>query len=417
MNTETSIMPSRVAWVIAKLTAGGIGPVCRYAAEGVAGLTTWSCTVVILHEPPGDWTDNVSGVRFVSLGLGRDASREFLRWLDANPQDVIITSDVCHIETSFPFFPKDTLHVIQIHDSLRRYRDVAVRNQSWADGIFCVARHIEAPLRASLAVPGYHGLLTTVHNGAAFPPVPARASHDGPLRLLYMGRMDPFKGVLDIAPILKRLTKLNVAVRLTIVGGEHTLLARRLRCDGLEHLVTWTGIVPHQECYRLAANSDVFLMLSRREPFGMVTIEAMSMGCVPISYDTPSGSTEIIENGQSGVLVPLGDFRAVAQSVKDLHENRNQLLHLSQGAMQRARTHFSHTYMASHLCEFLEEVRTHASKHPSERLTGRPPETSTDPGQSGLRYNILPASIRDWVRNRVGTSPRLSYWLLSHWRQ
>ena len=171
----------RVVSVLASLTAGGIGPVCRYAAEGLAKQTNWQVTLLCLHDPVGESTDETSGLRIVRLGLNGNCARQFLQWLAENPQDIVITSDVCHIEAGFPFIPKETLHLIQVHDSLRRYRDVAVRNHAWVDGIVCVARHIEVSLRASLQPAGFQGLLTTVHNGADLrrlprgQPVPARS--------------------------------------------------------------------------------------------------------------------------------------------------------------------------------------------------------------------------------------------------
>lgn len=414
----------RVAWVIAKLTSGGIGPVCRYAAEGVARNPGWFATVVSLHEPRGDRTDAITGVRYVALGLEAEGSSEFLRWLAANPQDIVITSDVSHIEASFPYIPKETLHVIQIHDNLRRYRDVAVRNQTWIDGVFCVARHIEAPLHASLRQVGFHGVCDTVHNGAAFPPLPsvcggsgACRPSSGPLRLIFMGRLDPFKGIFDLVPILQRLNKMKVPACLTIVGGRQELLALRFRRHKLDHLVTWTGRVPHQDCYRLAAESDVFLMLSRKEPFGMVTIEAMSMGCVPLAYATPSGSTEIIEDGRSGLLVPLGDFTALAQSIQRLHENRGELFLLSQGAIARARTQFSEEVMAKKLCAFLQRVQTNSHSHPSDRKSGFPPAIKAQARSRLVNYKRISPVIREWLRNWVGSHPRLMYWLIKHWQQ
>jgi glycosyltransferase involved in cell wall biosynthesis len=53
------------------------------------------------------------------------------------------------------------------------------------------------------------------------------------------------------------------------------------------------GRVPHEDCNKLAAQADVFLMLSREEPFGIVAIEALSMACMPIAYDVGSGPAEI----------------------------------------------------------------------------------------------------------------------------
>lgn len=410
---------TRVAWVLPKMSAGGIGPVCRYAAEELARRSGWQCILVALHDPISDHFDTVSGVRFSGLGLDADCPLRFIQWLVENPQDIVITNDVSRIEAAFPYFPEQTAHVVQLHDSLHRYRAVAVRNAMWIDGVTCVARHIENRVRPALEASGFRGPVGTCHNGAAFPPSPERARHDGPMRLLFTGKMDSLiKGVIDLEPILCRLVKMNVPVRLTIVGGRHESLARRLARRKLDHLVTWTGRVPHDECYRIAANNDVFLMLSRREPFGMVTIEAMSMGCVPIAYDTPSGSTEIIEHGVSGLLVPLGDFEGLARTIQGLHENRAHLHTLASGAADRARSAFDAVSLGTHTAAFLGAVMSRRQECRPERLPGLPAarDRSTKAGP-GLSYQSLPGCVRNWLREAIGSRPRLAYWASQYWNQ
>jgi glycosyltransferase involved in cell wall biosynthesis len=403
----------RVTSVIASLTAGGIGPVCRYAAEGMARLTGWQVTLLSLHDPAGGFTDEASGLRVVCLGLDGNCARLFLNWLSANPQDLIITSDVSRIEPAYRFIPPTTCHVVQIHDSGRRYRDVAVRHAAWIDGVTCVGRHIEAPLRRSLDEVGFHGLLRTVHNGANFPPLPNQIPHNGPLRLLFMGRVEALKGVFDFVPLLQRLRKLGVPVTLNLVGGENVALRRQLQRKWLADLVTWTGRVPHAQCYDIAAESNIFLMTSRKEPFGMVTIEAMSMGCVPIAYDIPSGSTEIIEHGKSGLLVPLGDIRTWAEHIRSLHHDRERLAQLSAGAIQRARGTFNAETMASNLAAFLNDVMAHAKSHPAKRQEGMPPETPATYTRPSRGYQRLPTGLREWLRNIIGSNAKLCYWYLS----
>ncbi len=405
--------PLRVTFVIASLTAGGIGPVCRYAAEGIAKLTDWRVTLLSLHDPAGESTGEASGLRVVCLGLDGNCARLFLQWLAGNPQDLLITSGVSRIEPAFRFLPRATRHVVQIHDSGRRYRAVAMRHAAWIDGVTCVGRHIETPLRRTLDEVGFHGLLRTVHNGANFPPLPNRIPHSGPLRLLFMGRVEALKGVFDFVPLLQRLRNFGVPVTLNLVGGENAALARQLQRKGLANLVTWTGRVPHEQCYDIAAVSDIFLMASRKEPFGMVTIEAMSMGCVPIAYDTPSGSTEIIEHGKSGLLVPLGDLRAWAEHIRTLHQDRQRLAALSAGAIARARNHFDADVMARNLAGFLTDVLAHAETHPVRREQGLPPETPPIYLRPARGYQRLPTGLCEWIRNRVCAHPRLSYWWLN----
>lgn len=403
----------RLTSAIASLTAGGIGPVCRYAAEGLAMLTDWQITLLSLHDPKGEFVDEQAGLRIISLGLDGNCARPFLEWLAANPQDLLITSEVSRIEPAYRFLPRSTRHVIQIHDSARRYREVAFRHSAWVDGVTCVGQHIEGRLRHGLAKVGFQGLVRTVHNGANFPPAPLRATSQGPLRLLFMGGVTAFKGVFDFVPLLQQLNHWGVPVTLNIVGGENAALRRQIDRKGLGHLVTWSGRVAHERCYQMAADSDVFLMASRKEPFGMVTIEAMSMGCVPIAYDIPSGSREIIEHEKSGVLVPLGDLRAWAETIRRLHCDRGRLMQLSAAAMIRARTSFNSETMARNLFAFLTDVQAHAQSHPSSRETGMPPELPEAYVPKPRGYQRLPDWLRQRIRNRVGACPRLCYWLLN----
>jgi hypothetical protein len=96
-NFSQKIKRPAITSVIASLGAGGIGPVCRYAAQGIAKQTGWNVTLLSLHDPPSESVDEESGLRIVCLGLQDNYARQFLEWLSVNPQDLIITSDVCYI--------------------------------------------------------------------------------------------------------------------------------------------------------------------------------------------------------------------------------------------------------------------------------------------------------------------------------
>ena len=412
MDRQHSLSNLRIVWVITALTSGGIASVCRYAAETVARHTGSHCTLLVLHQPQDAWIDEGSGMQFISLGMPLDAPQLFLEWLERNPQDVVITNDVSKIEPCFPFFPKGVVHIVQMHDSGQRYLNIAIRNQSVIDGVLCVARHVEDKLRSPLANRNFHGLIGTVYNGADFPVSLVRPPHEGPLRLLFMGSLDPLiKGIFDLVPILHRLNKMGVPVQLTIAGGRASELESRFKKQRLDHLVTWMGRVAHEECYRLAAENDVFMLTSRHEAFGMVTIEAMCMGCVPIANDIPSGSREIIEHGKNGFLLPLGNFQVWAETIKSLHETRRRLREMSQAAMVRARTDFNCEKLAKGLGDFLNAVLLNSQSQPARRKSGMPEFSA--PLTEKVNYRSLPPGIRSWVRNTVGSSPHLSWWWLN----
>jgi glycosyltransferase involved in cell wall biosynthesis len=222
--------------------------------------------------------------------------------------------------------------------------------------------------------------------------------------------MEPLsKGLFDLVPVLRRVEKMGVQLSLRIAGGRHRVLEARFMRQRLDHLVTWMGIVPHEECYRLAAESDMLLMTSRREPFGMVTIEAMAMGCVPIAYDIPSGNREIIEHWRSGLLLPLGDFEAWANSIKSLDEDRHLLSKMSEAAVARARSNFNADKLAQGISNLIRAVKLNSAKDPPRRYVGAPgPRTA-----AAISYSRLPAWFRQWIRNTVSNHPYLSWWWLN----
>jgi glycosyltransferase involved in cell wall biosynthesis len=277
------------------------------------------------------------------------------------------------------------------------------------DGVTCVGRYFEPTLRRELAATGAQPMLRAIHNGAAFPPPLPRSEDPNRLRLLFVGQLDPQKGVFDMPSLLARLRRIGVPAHLTVVGGTNELLRRNFDREGVASHVTWAGRVPHEACYRYAAESDVLLVLSRKEAFGMVTIEGMCMGSVPVAYDMPSGSTEIIEHGTSGLLVPPGSMRRLADAIAALHTDRQHLRRLSSAAMARARSAFSIDTTATNMISFIEDVVAHARVSPSRRLAGSPPasgHSALNPRQRG--YQRFPADWRQAAHRWLCRFPRFA---------
>lgn len=58
------------------------------------------------------------------------------------------------------------------------------------------------------------------------------------------------------------------------------------------------------------------LLTSNNEAFGLVLVESMGHGCIPISYDMPYGPAEVIRDGVDGYLVPADDIKALTAAIR-----------------------------------------------------------------------------------------------------
>jgi glycosyltransferase involved in cell wall biosynthesis len=68
--------------------------------------------------------------------------------------------------------------------------------------------------------------------------------------------------------------------------------------------------------FKYVARSDVFVLSSKVEPFGNVIVEALAVGTPVVSTRCAGGPPEILENGQWGDLVPVGDSSAMAAAIE-----------------------------------------------------------------------------------------------------
>jgi glycosyltransferase involved in cell wall biosynthesis len=131
-------------------------------------------------------------------------------------------------------------------------------------------------------------------------------------------------------------------VRLVIVGGDlHGANARyaeelrRLAVHlGISDRVIWAG--HRQDIADVVAALDVVVHPATEEPFGRVILEALALGTPVVAADA-AGPAEIIEQGQSGLLVPPGDADALFQATRRVLSDSELAERLRTGGLRRAR--------------------------------------------------------------------------------
>lgn len=160
-----------------------------------------------------------------------------------------------------------------------------------------------------------------------FTPPPGHPSRRG---ILFVGRLVPKKGVLDLLRAVARLRAEGIAVPVELIGDgpERAAIERLVARERLD--VVLRGAQPRAVVLDAMQRAMVQCNPSRssadgdREGFGMVLAEAQSTG-LPVVATRCGGMVDAIDHGRTGLLVPEGDTTALAGALRacltdlDLH--------------------------------------------------------------------------------------------------
>ncbi|CAM5529549.1 N-acetyl-alpha-D-glucosaminyl L-malate synthase OS=Lysinibacillus sphaericus OX=1421 GN=bshA_1 PE=4 SV=1 [Lysinibacillus sphaericus] len=105
----------------------------------------------------------------------------------------------------------------------------------------------------------------------------------------------------------------------------------------------------------LYAISDLKLLLSQQESFGLVLLEAMACG-VPCIGSNVGGIPEVIDHGVDGYLVELGDTDAVAEYAVELLNDEDKLLRFREAAMRAVNEKFHSSKIVEQYEQLYEKV-------------------------------------------------------------
>jgi len=163
---------------------------------------------------------------------------------------------------------------------------------------------------------------------------------DDDVVFLFLGRLNPDKGVADLAAAFAGLCSGRGDVHLLLVGpdeaGMHSEIERCCAaCGSRLHFVDYTDV---PERYMVAA--DVFCLPSYREGFGSVIIEAAACGLPAIGSDI-YGVSDAIEEGKSGLLFPCADIGRLTGCMRKMADDASLRSTMGAYAFQRARHDFS----------------------------------------------------------------------------
>ncbi len=191
----------------------------------------------------------------------------------------------------------------------------------FADAVIAVSRAVAADLVRSCFIPPKRisiinnpiSLSTIVQSSKESVTHPWLLPSSAPV-VLGVGRLAKQK---DFGTLIRafRIVRDQMNAKLIILGegAERSHLEYLVRCYDLGADVELPGFVSNP--YKYMSHSSVFVLSSRWEGFGIVLVEALALGIQVVATDCPGGPSEVLDNGQYGRLVAIGDSKAMAEAI------------------------------------------------------------------------------------------------------
>jgi glycosyltransferase involved in cell wall biosynthesis len=213
------------------------------------------------------------------------------------------------------FQAKYELQKESLHKLKNLYYHLAKFSIQKANHVICISKGLQNLFEAFGGVQAKVSTLYYGFHASKNPPKVHKAEY-----LLYIGRLIPFKHPEKLmqAYILYRNSGGQLPLRIAGDGSEAKAMQQLLKAAGYLEDVKFMGRVPRPEEFLPWA--ACLCVSSYSEGFGLVILEAMAAAIPVVAFDGPA-MNETIQNGQNGILCPLGDIGAFAQAMQLYCEN------------------------------------------------------------------------------------------------
>jgi L-malate glycosyltransferase len=183
----------------------------------------------------------------------------------------------------------------------------------------------------------------------------AKLSPGGEPLLVHVSNFRPVKRPVDCVEILARVLKKGIATRLVMVGdgSERTNVEHRARCLKVDDKIAFVGKQPNIVDYLSA--SDVLLLPSEQESFGLAALEAMACE-VPVVASRVGGLPEVVTDGETGFLSDVGDVDKMAEDAGRLLADSELRGEMGKRARESAISRYRTDIVIPKYIEFYEKV-------------------------------------------------------------
>ena len=181
-----------------------------------------------------------------------------------------------------------------------------------------------------------------------------RWARPGEKIVIHVSNFRPVKRVMDVLEVFLAIRKAMPA-RLLLVGDgpDRAKLESRCRAEGCCDVVTFLGQL--QAVEEVLAGADLFLLPSENESFGLAGLEALACE-VPVVGARIGGIPEVVDDGETGLLYPVGDVRAMAAGAIALLSDPERHAAFARRARERSVERFAESVVVARYRALYERV-------------------------------------------------------------
>jgi N-acetyl-alpha-D-glucosaminyl L-malate synthase BshA len=172
--------------------------------------------------------------------------------------------------------------------------------------------------------------------------------------LIHISNFRPLKRVTDIVPIAKKLSEdFKIKVLMVGDGPERYKTEEQCRNENLCDRVVFLG--KQENIVELLSMSDIALIPSESESFGLVALEAMACG-VPCASTNAGGLPEVNIHGETGYTVNVGDINGFCEAISQILSDKKLARRMSQQGRAIARESFSAKAIIPRYLDYYQKI-------------------------------------------------------------
>ena len=295
-------------------------------------------------------------------------SLSFFRYLSTNYPDLVVFNVSSGVTTYIAamLLRKDGIpYIAHLHGGSYGRSALRARFFNKAEAVIVTSETERTLIRENFSIP--HEKIYCIPVGVDTvrfrPTIPIETRFD-PTRLLFVGRIVSYKGIMDVLQCFRLAIEKTIDCYVDIVGpvgnqNHFRELQVFVATHNLGDRIKFHGALSSEALPDLYNKATLFVFPSRREGNPAVVMEAMACGTPVVSLETTPGANEVIISGKNGALTTVKNMPEVVTS---LLQNKDEIKRLSAAARDRIEQSFSFESTYNKHCSLYQRILPEAKK-------------------------------------------------------